>query len=106
MHVCHFLLALLLAAVLRSTAQTSIFKDENAITITPPETIVGCEQTTFTWWGGDPPYSFYYGAGHSGFGNDEGVETETLVTYGIAGLAVFYAPPSGPCLISLSTTFC
>jgi hypothetical protein len=94
MHVCHLLLALLLPVVPRAAAQ---------IIITPPETIFECEQTTFTWLGGDPPYSFYYGAGHQGFGNDDGVETETLVKNEITGLAVvFYAPSSGPCLISLS----
>jgi hypothetical protein len=95
MHACHSLLALLLVVVLRAAAQTS------PIIITPPETIFECEQTTFTWSGGDPLYSFYYGAGDNGFGNDEGVETETLVMSEIVRSAVvFYAPASGPCWIS------
>lgn len=100
MHVYHSLLALLLAVVLRASAQTS------PIVITPPASILECEQTTFTWGGGDSPYSFYYGAGLAGFGNDEGVETETLVKSEIIGLAiVFYAPSSGLCLISVNQHF-
>ena len=99
MHVCHSLLALLLAVVLRVAAQIS------PIIITPPETIVECQLTTFTWLGGDSPYSFYYGAGHDGFGSDDGVETETLVMSEITELTVvFYAPPSGLCLISRQLT--
>jgi hypothetical protein len=90
MRACLYILAVLLAVVLRAAAQTL------PIIIAAPETIFECEQTVFTWLGGDAPYSFYYGAGHNGFGIDDGVETETLVQDDIIGPAVeFDAPSSG-----------
>jgi hypothetical protein len=91
MHACLHILTLIPAVVICAAIQPII---------TPPETIVECEQTVFTWSGGGPPYSFYYGPGHEGFGDDDGVETEELVQDGIIAPAVtFYAPYSGWCFI-------